>query len=236
MSGLRTLRKADKARLVRRPITAEDSIPAALPNLLPPLRHEVLAGLIPVFLLAGFCFAVAALLGRATGFWEAGLAVFLVILILPVVLVGTAIYRRRKRLSPAMAARRRDLDAGVVDEIRFDVMAAKAFREPEHGSLAFFLKLEDGRVCFCSSDDLPAAGWDRTPAVLPPAEMPGRAVHLIFGTVTGDLLQTRFSGEALSPEAVYVLNDREWPAEGLVSKLAWDGIEARFSASPRSPA
>ncbi len=159
-----------------------------------------------------------------------------ILLVASAAIVGTAIMRRRKRLSPAQEERRKDLEAGVVDEITFGVTAAKAFRDPEHGSLAYFLKLDDGRVYFHALDELPAEGWEGAPEAIQPEDLPRTRLHLLFGAQSGKLLATSFSGEQLVPESIHVFNGREWPRTEISSKLRWEAVEELFAASPREQA
>ncbi len=228
------LRKGDRARLKRRAVSQDDLITFDEGDVVPPLGQELLVLLLPTLVLAALAFAAVAFFGLLTGWWQPSVTLAILCALLAMAAVGSAVYRRRTRLSPAGEKRRHDLAAGVVDEITFGVVAAKAFREPEHGTLSYFLRLDDGRVFFDTLPRLPDAGWEKSPEQIPAADLPGQTLHLLFGAESGELLGARYSGNRINPGGVYLFRSdlSRQPAQ-MSFDLAWDRIEELFAASPR---
>lgn len=126
----------------------------------------------------------------------------------------------------------------MLDEVTFGVVAAKAFREREHGALSYFMKLDRGQVFFDTMPGLPEPGWEKVPDTIADQDLPGTTLHLLFGTESGELLGTQYSGDRLSPVSVHIFKEdlSRPPKSDMSWKLPWDSIEELFAATPRSPA
>lgn len=177
-------------------------------------------------------FGVYAAMAWVTGFTAYAMLIGTLCLVAGFVLAFATILRR----GPSRAERallRRDIESGEVDELVLDIAEAKAFREPEHGGLMYFLKLRDGRVFFDSPGGIADAGWDRQPEVIPEADIPRQSLHLLYGPFSGRLIGSRFSGAAIHPVSVSIMKASPdyWPAPGTFRKTAWSEIEKHFAAA-----
>lgn len=177
-------------------------------------------------------FGIYAAMAWVTGFTAYAMLIGTLCLVAGCVLAFATILRR----GPSRAERallRRDIESGEVDELVLDIAEAKAFREPEHGGLMYFLKLRDGRVLFDSPGGIADAGWDRQPEVIPEADIPRQSLHLLYGPFSGRLIGSRFSGAAIHPVSVSIMKASPdyWPALGTFRKTAWSEIEKHFAAA-----
>lgn len=234
MNDIASLRKSDRSRIIRRAVNSADELKSVSSlQMGPPWAKFLVAGYSGL-LLGALLAGSAMVLGWLTGLWPpVKLPVILPLVTAGIVYSSFEVWRRGPSRA-AKAQRRRDLDSGFVDELVLgDVVAAKGFRDPEHGSLAYFLKLADGRVFFDYFDgEMAEPGWEKAIPNIPVEKHPKRALHLIYGTASGSLLRTRMSGESFEPESVSLLkgNTRYWPSCGSFRKTAWDDIERQFAA------
>ncbi len=232
MSDLADLRKGDRSRVVRRPVRPEDGIGAdqdgkggrfrALTSIA--VYSGVLTGLI--------FFGCYAVLSWLMGFAVNAVLVGMACLAAGIAVCAWAVFQRGPSRA-TVALRAQDFASGEVDELILDVAEAKAFREPEHGGLMYFLKLGDSRVFYdVSGGDLPDAGWESQVDIIPEMDLPRERLHLLYGTASGRLLGTRFSGAPVQPLSVSMMkgSPEYWPSPGTFRKTAWEDVDAHFAA------
>jgi hypothetical protein len=233
MGDLSMLRKADRSRLVRRAITAEDRAAIASEERGPPLGQELLFLIFPAIIVAAAAYGGLVLLGSLTAWWEGGPGIAVAAIAIAGIAVGRAGLQRRNYVTPGSEERARDAASGEVNEITFAVTAAKAFREPEHGTPMYFLKLDDGRVFFDTvGSSMGEPGWEKALGSIAEGQLPRKTLHLLFGIESGSILCTRYSGEPVRPESVNVLkgNPSYWPDPATFRKTNWDDVEKQFAA------
>jgi hypothetical protein len=231
------LRKSDRSRIGRRLKSPEDGLDRVHADhdsdqfswLVSAAAISLWAGTI----LGGIVYAVFAATGWATGLWRGiNLIVLIACMCCGISYVAFADWRRRPSRE-ALQKRRLDEKSDYIDEITFEVLEAKAFRDPEHGVLSYFLKLSDGRVYFdCFDSRIPDDGWQDRMDNFAESELPSERLHLLYGTTSGDLVHSRMSGHRLQPISVNVLkgNPDYWPSPGTFRKTKWDDIEDLFAA------
>lgn len=233
MSDLVDLRKGDRSRVVRRAVHPEDGIGGMVFDLRAGRISSLLLTVAYSGLLTGLIFfGVYAVASRTTGIAANAYLVAILCLAAGIVICAFAIFRRGPAGGDA-ALRKQDIAAGEVDELILDVAEAKAFREPEHGGLMYFLKLGDGRVFYdVSGSDLPEAGWESQVDMIHEADVPRERLHLLYGTASGKMLGTRYSGAPVHPVSVNMIKNSPeyWPTPFTFRKTAWSEIETHFAA------
>ena len=236
MSGLAALRPRDRALVTRRPLRPEDGLSLATTADMPKLPALILVATYAGLLTGAVFLGIYAAMAWATGYTANALLIATLCLVAGFVLAFATILRRGPSRAEGELLRR-DIESGEVDELVLDIAEAKAFREPEHGGLMYFLRLGDGRVFFDSRGGIADAGWDRQPEIIPEADIPRQSLHLLYGPFRGRLLGSRFSGPAVHPVSVSIMKASPdyWPAPGTFRKTAWSEIEKHFAAAGGVP-
>ncbi len=201
-----------------------------------PVSARQIASVLPLAGMAGALlgaagFGVLAGLGWVTGLWQLNvLATLSVFMLAGIAYVSFEMLRRRPSREERQSLAQ-DIAAGEVDELALDVTAAKAARDPEHGTLSLFLRLADGRVFYDCFDDAPGPdGWEQAPSAIPEPSLPRRTLLLVYGTASGALRETRMTGDSFTPQKVGVLagDPSRWPEAGTFLNTGWDKIESRW--------
>lgn len=146
-------------------------------------------------------------------------------------LVLIAVWARRRSGRAARNNRRRlfgaywdDLDAGVVDEERYEFLAAASARDGETGAPIHLLRVDE-RQCLVVFGE---AGERRDPS--DDAALPRRHAVLRRAPRSRHVLSLRFEGEALTSEPGEGLGWRTpgWELDGQLWVLDWDELVQRL--------
>ena len=144
------------------------------------------------------------------------------------VYVATAMVRSRPKTSLLQA----DLDSNKVLVEAYQFSAAMRMQEQEHGGLMYFLHTDDGSVFVLfdyESQDLGVDGKDP----LTSAFEPRTRLRLVRAPISGRVLETTFSGDALDAGDPLVMTapPAKWPEFEQICDTPWEKLEARFCNS-----
>ncbi len=115
---------------------------------------------------------------------------------------------------------------------RHHVVDAIMVREMEHGTPAYFVLTDDGRVFFSiRGGDVYDDGWDAKPASVRKPDRVHNVYERTLNASTLSELETEFSGEAIPLDHCYT-NDLRWDKIDPNPQVRWGEIVEKFELEP----
>ncbi|WP_220183834.1 hypothetical protein [Marinobacterium marinum] len=126
-------------------------------------------------------------------------------------------------------ALRQDISGGKVLDETYNVIEAKRFKEPEHGGLIYFLRMDDDRVLVIYDHESIALEMEGENALSSSFE-PRRELHIVRAPSTEYILEQEFSGEKLELSAPVDLTvpPDQWPEQESWCEIPWLELERRL--------
>ena len=139
-----------------------------------------------------------------------------------------------RRETPDKALRNKinkDLSAGVLEIIEYEIKSLKVFEEPEHGGFIYFLLTADDEVLVMydsESQDLSIDDQDPMSSSFLP-----RRMLKISKTIYSDIIVSEeFLGDLIEFPELEVMTAKTsiWPEHGKIVRCKWDKIESKYAS------
>ncbi len=120
-----------------------------------------------------------------------------------------------------------DLEANNAVQETLTITEVKAFIEPEHGGIVYFLHNLDGRTFVLHySDNFVLPPEKRSPFIVK------KTLTLIYAPKSGFLLKKTFTGSIINSKNILDLTapPEKWPETETWSIIAWEDLEKELSA------